>query len=434
MVFLEALRQFQFRVGRENCMFVHLSLVPVLGSVGEQKTKPTQHSVQELRKVGLSPDVIVCRSTELVDESTRRKISIFCHVAPDHVLSVHDVSNIYHVPLLLAEQNLHAIIKRRLVLDKMGEPELAEWKLLAETVDKLDTAPVVRIAIVGKYTGLQDSYLSVIKSLQHSAIQLDRKLQLRWIEATDVEEQTKLEAPEKYNTAWEILRNVDGIVVPGGFGSRGVEGKILTARFARENKVPILGVCLGFQVMVIEAARHLLSWEGAHSTEINEEANPACIVFMPEVSKTHMGGTMRLGARATVIRPTLGNGEPSIAADVYGKVDKVMERHRHRYEVNPELIDQLETSGLCFTGKDETGQRMEIAELPRSQHPYYLGVQFHPEFKSRPRRPSPPFFGLVAVASGQPERIGEAASTILSSGASPPASPTKELLEAAHNV
>ena len=248
MVFLEALRQFQFLVGRENILFIHVSLVPVLG--GEQKTKPTQHSVKELRGLGLSPDVIVCRSKELLSQSTKNKISVFCHVHASNVVAVHDVSNIYHVPLLLQKQGMHRIIREKLGLTMMSEvPDLTQWEEIAHTVDR--ASETVNIAIVGKYTGLEDAYLSVTKSLKHSGIHLKVNVVVHWVEASDLEEETKASEPEKHTKAWEKLRSVAGVVVPGGFGVRGVEGKVLAAKFCRETKKPFLGVCLGMQVMVI---------------------------------------------------------------------------------------------------------------------------------------------------------------------------------------
>ena len=247
MVFLEALRQFQFNVGRENILFLHVSLVPVLGSVGEQKTKPTQHSVKELRGLGLSPDVIVCRSTEMLSQSTKNRISAFCHVDPCNVMAVHDVSNIYHVPLLLHKQGMHKIIKEKLSLSMMtDEPDLVEWASMAYAVDQ--ATEVVEVAIVGKYTGLQDAYLSVIKSLKHSGIHLNLDVVIRWVEASDLEEETKSSDQLKHSAAWDIIKSVSGVLVPGGFGVRGVEGKILAAKYCRESKTPYLGVCLGMQV------------------------------------------------------------------------------------------------------------------------------------------------------------------------------------------
>jgi CTP synthase len=415
MVFLEALRQFQFKVGRENCFFVHVSLVPVLGSVGEQKTKPTQHSVKELRALGLSPDMIVVRSQQELEESTKKKLGVFCQVAPENTLSVHDVSNIYHVPLILVQQGLHRIIKRHLGLTSMlDEPDLKAWTAMAKGVD--ETTETIKIALVGKYNGLSDAYLSVLKALTHSGIHLQVKVDVNWVDATNLEEETNTSKPAAYAEAWKTLKAAAGVLVPGGFGHRGVEGKIRAARYCRENKVPYLGVCLGMQVMVIEYLRNVVGREGANSEEFEEgcAAEKKAIVFMPEIDATAMGGTMRLGSRPTTVTTKLQNGNASLASAVYHVKDEVvkkapaqlkgdhtyliLERHRHRYEVNPTIVADIESKGLFFTGKDEKGERMEIAEMDTEVHPFFFGVQFHPEFKSRPNRPSPPFFAFVAAA------------------------------------
>lgn len=346
----------------------------------------------------------MCRSTDLLSESTKGKLSIFCQVELKHVLSVHDVSNIYHVPLILVKQNIHSILKNLLGLETMADvPNLASWEKIARTVDNFPRK--VPIALVGKYNGLSDSYLSVLKSLMHSGIHLNVEVDVQWIDAASLEEVTKTEKPEEYAAAWAVLKGVAGVVVPGGFGTRGVEGKIAAAKYCRESGKPYLGVCLGMQVMVIEWCRSVMGLAGANSTEFDEHTKHPAVVFMPEINPDIMGGTMRLGSRETIVSLKHKNGATSLGAQVYGlEVEaegRVAERHRHRYEVNPQLVASIESSGLFFSGKDETGTRMEIAELPTTQHPYFLGVQFHPEFKSRPNRPSPPFFGLVAVAAGR---------------------------------
>ena len=388
--FVEALRQFQFRVGQENVCFVHVSLVPVMGPVGEQKTKPTQHTVKELRGLGIIPDILVCRSEKPLEEETRAKLAAFCHVGTDAVVSAHDVSNLYQIPISLYEQSVLNKVSNLLVFEVPDSlPMLDDWKHMADKVDRLEEQ--VHIAMVGKYTGLSDSYLSVIKALQHSAFAVDRKLVIDWIESTDLDPHN---VTEKHDEAWELLRAADGILVPGGFGNRGVEGKIAAANYARVNNVPYLGVCLGLQIATIEFCRNVLGLENANSTEFDENTPNPAVVFMPEISKTHMGGTMRLGTKPT----------PFLVDDckmrrLYGGVDHVDERHRHRYEVNPDLIERIEAEGLVYVGKDETGQRCEIMEL--ENHPYYVGTQYHPEFKSRPNRPSPPFLGLLKAAVGQ---------------------------------
>lgn len=388
--FVEALRQFQFRVGQENVCFVHVSLVPVMGPVGEQKTKPTQHTVKELRGLGIIPDILVCRSEKPLEEETRAKLAAFCHVGTDAVVSAHDVSNLYQIPISLYEQSVLNKVSNHLGFEVPDSlPMLDDWKHMADKVDRLEEQ--VHIAMVGKYTGLSDSYLSVIKALQHSAFAVDRKLVIDWIESTDLDPHN---VTEKHDEAWELLRAADGILVPGGFGNRGVEGKIAAANYARVNNVPYLGVCLGLQIATIEFCRNVLGLENANSTEFDENTPNPAVVFMPEISKTHMGGTMRLGTKPT----------PFLVDDckmrrLYGGVDHVDERHRHRYEVNPDLIERIEAEGLVYVGKDETGQRCEIMEL--ENHPYYVGTQYHPEFKSRPNRPSPPFLGLLKAAVGQ---------------------------------
>eukprot|EP00501_MAST-03F_sp_TOSAG23-6_P000735 GSMAST32.ASY1.ANO1.763.1 assembled CDS len=350
MVFLEALRQFQFRF---------------VGAVGEQKTKPTQHSVKALRK----------------------KISQHCHCPYDAVLAVHDVSNIYHVPLVLQNQGCDTVIMKRL-------GDMNSWGTMARNIDLVTKK--VRIALVGKYTGLSDSYLSVYKSLKHAAIAVNHELVIDWVDASLLEpicnsdNEKNKKQKTAHNDAWSRLSAADGILVPGGFGSRGVEGKIMAANYARKNNVPYFGICLGFQCMVIDFVRDVLEKTNANSTEFDEKCENPAIIFMPEGSKDQMGGTMRLGARKTVLYPdkTLNN---SIASIIY----------KNAATVNPELVDEIESGGLCFTGKDDRGVRMEIAELPRTIHPFYFGCQYHPEFKSHPQNPSPPFLGFIQASIGE---------------------------------
>ena len=385
--YVEALRQFQFRVGRENVTFVHVSLVPVMGPVGEQKTKPTQHTVKELMGLGITPDILVCRSSAPLNPETRAKLAAFCHVPEEAVISTHDVPNIYHVPLMLEAQGLCATLGLKVQPNGL----LDDWRRMAHHLDALEEN--VTIAMVGKYTGLSDAYLSVIKALQHAAMAADRKLTIDWLEAGDLEPEA---GDGVHADAWARLRAADGILVPGGFGHRGVEGKILAANYARTNGVPYFGICLGLQVAAIDFARDVLGMEGSTSTEFDEDCPNPAVIFMPEISTTHLGGTMRLGSR-----PTLFQVDDCKVKRLYGGLESVDERHRHRYEVNPELIERLEAEGLTFVGKDETGQRCEILELP--DHPYFVAVQYHPEFKSRPGRPSPPFLGLILAASGQPQ-------------------------------
>ncbi|RYQ88957.1 hypothetical protein Ahy_B09g095847 isoform A [Arachis hypogaea] len=385
MPFIEALRQLSFSVGPDNFCLIHVSLIPVLGVVGEQKTKPTQHSVRELRALGLTPHLLACRSAEPLLQNTKDKLSQFCHVPVENILNIHDVPNIWHIPLLLRNQNAHHSILQQLnLLEKATSPALQQWTKMAETYDNITDS--VKIAMVGKYVGLTDSYLSVIKALLHACVALSLRPSIDWIAASDLEDDSAKSTPQAYATAWETLKRANCVLVPGGFGDRGVKGMMLAAKYARENNVPYLGICLGMQISVIEFARSVLGLERANSVEFDAQTPNPVVIFMPEGSRTHMGSTMRLGSRRTLLQTP-----DCITSKLYGNSAYVDERHRHRYEVNPDVIRTLEEAGLKFVGKDETGNRMEILELP--SHPYYVGVQFHPEFKSRPARPSALFLG-----------------------------------------
>ena len=344
--------------------FFHVSLVPVIGVVGEEKTKPTQHSVQSLRAAGLTPDFLVCRSGQPLAAATKRKLALFCHVPPEHCIGCHDVSNIYRVPLLFEHQGLTGRLLQRLSLTpKIGGPEkalAAEWTSLAGLVDSLTLD--VHIAVVGKYTELSDAYLSVTKALMHASFAVERKLRIMWIDSAHLDETTLASDRLAYDEAWSKLRRADGVLVPGGFGIRAVEGKMLAANYARENGVPYLGICLGFQIAVIEFARSVLGVKTAHSAEFDEKCATPLIIFMPEGSRTQMGGTMRLGARKTMLRspkcltaqlyngatafdelsrddPEITRDHPRLGATAFD------ERHRHRYEVNPAYVQQLEAAG-----------------------------------------------------------------------------------------
>ncbi|KAL4325286.1 hypothetical protein GQ457_11G011970 [Hibiscus cannabinus] len=398
MPFIEALGQFSYRVGPGNFCLVHVSLVPVLNVVGEQKTKPTQHSVRGLRGLGLTPNILACRSTMALEDNVKQKLSQFCHVPAENIVTLYDVPNIWHIPLLLREQKAHeAILKGLNLIGIARKPDLTEWTARTKVYDKLHDPSFtlqVKIAMVGKYVGLKDSYLSVLKALLHASVGCRKKLIVEWVEASHLEDITAKEDPDTYKAAWNRLKGVDGILVPGGFGDRGVQGKILAAKYARENKVPFLGICLGMQIAVIEYARSVLGLHDANTEEFDLQTSNPCVIFMPEGSKTHMGGTMRLGSRRTYfVVPDCKS------AKLYGDATFVDERHRHRYEVNPDMISKLEAAGLSFVGRDESGRRMEIVELP--SHPYFIGVQFHPEFKSRPGKPSALFSGLIAASCGQ---------------------------------
>lgn len=396
--FIEAMRQFQFRVGIENFCLIHVSLVPVVGSVGEQKTKPTQASVRDLRGLGLLPDIVACRSSKKLDKEVVDKIAMFCHVSTENVMAVHDCNSVYHVPLLLEEQGLLKVISKKLQMKINNGPEnsklFQEWKSLTERQENLRES--VRIALVGKYTHLKDSYISLVKSLEHAALGCDKKMIIDWIEAEYLEPSMLEAEPAKYHDAWKTLVGASGILVPGGFGTRGTEGMMLAAKWARENKIPYLGICLGFQVAVIEFARNVCNLEGANSAELDEKTKYPVVIFMPEISKTHLGGTMRLGDRVTVFNESR-NAENSKVIKLYGGEREIHERHRHRYEVNPKFVEHIKKEGLEFIGTDEKGERMIIFEL--NDHPFYVGTQFHPEYKTRPLRPTPVFLGFVAASA-----------------------------------
>lgn len=407
--FVEALRQFQFRVGRENFALIHVSLVPVIH--GEQKTKPTQAAVKDLRSVGLIPDMIACRCSEVLERATIEKIAMFCHVGPEQVVNVHDVNSTYHVPLLLLQQKMIDYLHTRLHLNDItlssedisrGENLLAKWKATTSNFD--ESMEVVRIALVGKYTHLKDSYLSVIKALEHSSMQCRRILEIEWVEATDLEPEMQELNKEKFHEAWNKVSTADGILVPGGFGVRGTEGMILAARWARENKIPYLGICLGLQIATIEFARDVLNKKDGNSTEFVSDLpeDDQVVIYMPEIDKEKMGGTMRLGLRPTYFQE---DTEWSIIRKLYGNQESVEERHRHRYEINPAFVDELEAHGLIFVGKDETHNRCEILEL--KNHPYYVATQYHPEYTSKVLDPSKPFLGLVAASAGILEDVLE---------------------------
>jgi len=378
MPFYEAVRQLQLEEGRENVMFVHLTYVPYLKHTEELKTKPTQHSVKELRSLGIQPDAIVCRCEYPLSESVRRKIALHTNVPKRAVIDAHDTDLVYKVPLMFEEQGFGEYICERLGLDG-GEPDHSDWEEFIERIENAEEE--VRIAVVGKYVDLPDAYISIREALVHAGAEAGVRVEIDWVDAEELE--------AGRSEAWERLQEADGVLVPGGFGKRGVEGKIEAIRYAREEEVPFLGICLGFQLAVVEYARSEAGMEGAHSTEFNPDTRHPVIDLLPEQRGVEeKGGTMRLGAEPVVLE------EGSLIRELYGK-EVVLERHRHRYEVNPEYIHRLEEHGLRFTGRSPDG-RMEVLELP--DHPYFVGTQYHPEFKSRPGQPSPPFLGLVNAA------------------------------------
>uniref|UniRef100_A0A665T3I8 CTP synthase n=1 Tax=Echeneis naucrates TaxID=173247 RepID=A0A665T3I8_ECHNA len=407
MPFIEAFRQFQFKVKRENFCNIHVSLIPMPNTTGEQKTKPTQNSVRELRGLGLSPDLIMCRCATALETAVKEKISMFCHVEPTQVVCVHDVSSVYKVPLILENQGVVNYFCQRLNL-----PVDMRHRKMHTNLSKLlkffffSPGFHVSIALVGKYTKLSDSYTSVIKALQHSALAINHKLEVKYIDSADLEPATLKDEPVKYHEAWQKLCSSNGVLVPGGFGVRGTEGKILAINWARRQGKPFLGVCLGMQLAVCEFARNVLGWEDASSTEFYPKSKHPVVIDMPEHNPGQMGGTMRLGKRRTIFKT-----DDSVMKKLYGGFEYIEERHRHRFEVNPELKHHFEAKGLKFVGQDEEGERMEIIELEAncplspvffvSGHTYFVGVQYHPEFTSRPIKPSPPYFGLLLAAVGK---------------------------------
>jgi CTP synthase len=377
--FLEAIRQFRKDVGRDNVAYVHVTLVPYLGPSGEQKTKPTQHSVTELRSRGIQPDVIVCRSDRAISIGLKRKVSLLCDVPIEAVVSAVDAPNLYEIPLALHEEGFDSYVCRLLHFDEAEHPlELVAWERLVDRVEAA-THPV-RIGLIGKYVNLPDAYLSVVEALRHGGYYHGAKLELEWIQAEDVE---GLLAEGR-------LKDLDGIVIPGGFGERGIEGKIAAAGYAREHAIPCLGLCLGLQVMVIEFARNMAGLVGANSREFDSVAPHPVIDLMDEQREVvDMGGSMRLGAYVARLKPG------SQVAEAYQDT-VVYERHRHRYEVNPMYRRRLEDAGLYCSGVSPDDRLVEFIELPG--HPYWVGTQAHPEFKSRPDRPHPLFRGLVGAA------------------------------------
>jgi CTP synthase len=375
--FLEAIRQFRLDIGRNNVTLVHF-----IGPAGEQKTKPTQHSVTDLRARGIQPDVIVCRSERPLSDSLKQKISRLCDVSPEAVVNAADAGNLYEVPLVLHEEGFDGVICRHLGLD-LTPPDLSEWERLVERAEQ--AANELRVGIIGKYVSLPDAYLSVVEALKHGGFHHGTRIEIEWIQAEDTE---GLLAEGR-------LRDLDGIVIPGGFGERGVEGKIAAANYARENGIPCLGLCLGMQVMTIEFARNELGLTGANSTEF-DPATPHPVIDLMDSQRdvTDKGGTMRLGAYIAELT------EGSQAAHAYGKT-VVSERHRHRYEFNPRYRGKFEGSGFVCSGASPDGRLVEFVEL--AGHPFWVGTQAHPEFKSRPNRPAPLFREFVRAALDRAE-------------------------------
>ncbi len=375
--FLEAIRQFAAEVGRANCLFLHVTLVPYLSASGEHKTKPTQHSVKELLSIGIQPDVIVLRAEQPITEDDKKKIALFCNVPESHVIQNLDLSSLYAVPLALRDERLDDIVCKHFGLDTAG-PDLTDWIKMVKIATTVEET--VTVAMVGKYVDLRDSYISVVEALTHGGIGNEVKVNIDWIDSEDI-------TPENVD---EILGKVDAVLVPGGFGQRGVEGKIEAIRYCRENKVPFLGICLGMQLAVVEYSRHVLGLTDANSAELDPQSTHHVIDIMPEQKEVmQLGGTMRLGRYPCKVMPG------TLAERIYGE-PLVYERHRHRFEVNNDYREDLEKAGVVFSGCSPDNHIVEMMELPN--HPWFLAVQSHPEFKSRPNRPHPIFQSFVKAA------------------------------------
>ncbi|MDH5162840.1 CTP synthase [Heyndrickxia oleronia] len=375
--FLEAIRQIKSDVGRDNVMYIHCTLVPYIKVAGEMKTKPTQHSVKELRSLGIQPNIIVVRTEMPISQDMKDKIALFCDIDEKSVIESRDADTLYSIPLSLRDQNLDQIVCDHLKL-QCHEPDMTEWMGLVEKVRNL--SKVTKIALVGKYVELPDAYLSVVEALKHAGYAYDSDIDINWINAENVTEEN----------VKDLLMNADGILVPGGFGDRGVEGKILAIQYARENKVPFLGICLGMQLASVEYARNVLGLKGAHSSELDPNTPYPIIDLLPEQKEIEdLGGTLRLGLYPCKIE------KGSKAFDVYQN-DLIEERHRHRYEFNNEYREQMEAAGFVFSGTSPDGRLVEVIEI--EDHPWFVAAQFHPEFTSRPTRPQPLFRGFIESA------------------------------------
>lgn len=390
--FIESIRQFRRDAGKNNVCYVHLTLVPYLAPSGEQKTKPTQHSVTELRSRGIQPDVIVCRSDQPISDSLKRKISLLCDVPANAVISAVDAPSIYDIPITLHHEGLDTIVLDALGMDEAEHPiNLGPWQ---EVVDRVhSTNRTINIGIIGKYVTMPDAYLSVAEALRHAGFAVGARVQITWLEAERV--------PSEISAAQ--IQALDGVVIPGGFGERGIEGMVAAARICRENQVPLLGICLGMQVQVIEFARHILELSDAHSTEFTSTSSfPVIDLMSDQVDVVDLGGTMRLGAWPAML------DEGSQIAGLYG-ANVVSERHRHRYEFNARFRAQFEDAGMQCSGQSPDGRLIEFVEMPG--HPFYVGTQAHPEFKSRPDRAHPLFLGLIKAADGRATELGRHAVT-----------------------
>jgi CTP synthase len=392
--FLEAIRQLRNEIGRDRCAFVHVSLMPFIGPSGELKTKPTQHSVKELRSLGLQPDAIVCRSDRPIGRNLKEKVSLLCDVPIAGVISAPDAPSIYEVPLVLHREGLDSLLADHLRIDEL--PDLTEWERLVDRVHAA-TDPV-DIAVVGKYVNLRDAYLSVMEALRHGGIHHGYDVQIHWIASDDL----------GGGATEEALAEMDGVLIPGGFGVRGVEGKVDAVRFAREQRVPFLGICLGLQCAVVEFARHVCNLEGANSSEFDPACRHAVIDLLPEQKDvTDLGATMRLGAQPCYL-------EPGTHAAAAYEADVVEERHRHRWEVNPAYHEALQAGGMVISGSSQKGRLAEIIEL--RDHPFFVAGQFHPELRSRPTRPHPLFREFVGAAAAFRRRRSETSGRVVVTG------------------
>lgn len=380
--FLEAIRQVKKEVGKSDVLYIHVTLVPYISAAGELKTKPTQHSVKELRSIGISPDIIVCRSEKEISKDMCEKMAMFCDVDPDAVIQNLTAKSIYEVPMLMEEQGLDTIVLKKLDVEDRPK-DMSGWHdMVARILKKYDNK--VTIAVVGKYVELQDAYISITESLRHAAVFNEAELEIKWVNAETIEG-----ADVKMD---EVMADVDGILVPGGFGDRGIEGKIKAIQYARENKIPFFGICLGMQCAVIEYARHKCGMENANSSEFDAQTKYPVIDLMAEqVDVEDMGGTMRLGLYPCKVYPG------TLTQKAYGE-ELIYERHRHRYEFNNAFREEIIKNGLVIGGTLPNGRLVEIVELPQDVHPWFLGAQFHPEFKSRPTNPHPLFRDFIAAA------------------------------------
>ena len=380
--FLEAIRQVKKDVGKNDVLYIHVTLVPYISAAGELKTKPTQHSVKELRSIGISPDIIVCRSEKPISKEMREKMAMFCDVDPDAVIQNLTARSIYEVPMLMEEQGLDTIVLRKLEMEDKPKDMQGWHDMVARILKKYDKK--VTIAVVGKYVALRDAYISITESLRHAAVANETELDIHWVNAEEIEADDTDMA--------KVMAGVDGILVPGGFGNRGIEGKIKAVQYAREHKIPFFGICLGMQCAVIEFARHVCGMADANSSEFNPNSAHPVIDLMPEqIDVEDLGGTMRLGLYPCKVYPD------TLTSKAYN-AELIYERHRHRYEFNNAFREEIVGKGLVLGGTLPNGRLVEIVELPESEHPWFLGAQFHPEFKSRPTNPHPLFRDFVGAA------------------------------------